>query len=55
MNYILAIDNGDDGWSLTHYSTLQEIEEEIKRGSTYGSKFKILKELNFKIIDNEAD
>lgn len=50
--YYLALNYGQDGWVLKNFETLEEIKKNIKEGYTHGEPFKILKELDFEIKDN---
>jgi hypothetical protein len=46
--YYLALNNLSEGWSLEKLS-LDEIKIRIKTGQTYGSEFKIFKEIDIEI------
>ena len=46
--YYLALDGGE-GWSLEQNEMLEEILKKIRNGETYGSRFKIFKELELEV------
>jgi hypothetical protein len=51
----LAINYGAyEGWKLTPYLSADVAIEAVKRGETYGSEWKILKEVSVKAIDEDA-
>ena len=56
MNKIyLAINYGSEGWSLTEYKTPTEALNAVKDGDTYGTEWKIFKELQVKIVEEGDD
>ncbi|MCP4764464.1 MAG: hypothetical protein GY870_22000 [archaeon] len=50
--YYFAKNNGLEGWSLEECESLEELKDKIKT-ETYGLQFKLFKEMDFKIIDEE--
>lgn len=46
--YYLAI-NHSEGWALNPYDNIEELLKEVKLGGTYGSEWKVLKELEVNI------
>lgn len=49
--YLLAEDFGSEGWGLTEFKTLDEIQKFIQSGIY--TQWKVLKELNIKIIEED--
>ena len=50
----LALDYGPEGWALTKYDTASEALQAVKDGETYGNEWKILKELDITIEEEEV-
>ena len=46
----LAIDYGGDGWVMREYNSPEEALQVIKDGGNYGSKWKILEEIEVEIV-----
>ena len=49
----LAVNCGSEGWALTPYDTGDEALQAAKDGETYGNEWKILRELDIAV--NEED
>lgn len=54
MKTYLAIYYGVEGWSLTPYDTASKAIGAVMAGETHGYKWKILRELEVKIIEEEV-
>jgi len=51
--YFLAIDYGMEGWNLNPVDSPQEALEIVQNGETYGSPWKILKEVEILIKEEK--
>ena len=51
----LALDYDMEGWDLIECESKEEALEKVKQGETCGHAFKILKELEVQVIENEND
>jgi hypothetical protein len=52
----LAINNGSyEGWSLKVFPSSKDALKEVKMGGTYGSEWKILRELEVKVVEEEGE
>jgi len=51
--YYFAINDGLERWSLEECETIEQLKKKIKF-ETYGSNFKLFKELDFEIIEKKA-
>ena len=51
-----AVDYGSEGWSLTECDNFQEAFGKVTSGEAYGSKWKILREVEFDVSEtNQQD
>jgi len=45
----LGVCYGYDGWSLTEYGSVQDAIGVVHNGGTYGSKWKLLREIDIEV------
>lgn len=53
--YYLGKDFGTEGWVLEPFETLDKIKEQILSGQTFGQKFKVFKEIELELKDEDKE